>query len=528
MKKLKENLLVSVTTLVASFVLTLVSPIATLAAGPAPVNLGTAGNFAILSKAGITDVPASVITGNIGTYPISGAAIGVTCPEVTGTIYSRNAAGPLPCRVIDATLLNTAVNNMGTAYTDAATRTPGTGATNLNVGAGTLSGQNFVPGTYTWDTPGNVTITGDITLTGSATDVWIFQISGTLNLANGIHVNLVGALPSNVFWQVAGATTLGTTSIFNGNILDKTMIALQTGAVLYGRALAQTQVTLDHSTVSAPSGSPVPTPTLGSISGMKYNDINGNGHKNSGEGGLSGWTIYLDTNKNGVLDIGEPSTVTDVNGNYSFSNLGPGTYKLAEVMQAGWKQTDHPDSVNIHSGSNSVHNDFGNHAQPPKPIKVGPINVVNQEDIGTCNNVWALDSFNKFYTINANAVVGVYNVNVEYKDGKFITLVGKSPGACESGADNGKTVAAGVRGTMKQTYNGTVTGTLSGNSCTPAICVDTASILNTLFNPGWAWTILSDGGHWTWSNTYKAGHNGTWYDTSVNWPLNDTGDITGH
>jgi hypothetical protein len=248
LKIFKRDLVVSIIVLIALFVLGLTRPVAALAAGPAPVNLRTAGNFAILSQSGITDIPSSAITGNIGTYPISGAAIGVTCPEVTGTIYSRNAAGPLPCRVINASLLNTAVNNMGTAYTDAATRTPGTGA-NLNVGSGTLSGQNFVPGTYTWGTP--VNITGDITLTGTPTDVWIFQIAGTLNLANGIHVNLAGAVPSNIFWQVADVTTLGTTSIFNGNILDKTLIALQTGATLNGRALAQTAVTLDHSTVTA-------------------------------------------------------------------------------------------------------------------------------------------------------------------------------------------------------------------------------------------------------------------------------------
>lgn len=441
---------------------------------------------------------------------------------MTGTIYSRNAAGPLPCRVTDAAMLNTAVNNMGTAYTDAAGRTPGTGSTNLNVGGGTLTGLNFVPGTYTWNTPGNVTITGDITLTGTATDVWIFQISGTLNLANGIHIILDGALPSNIYWQVAGVTTLGTTSVFNGNILDKTMIALQTGATLNGRALAQTQVTLDHSVITAPGGSTLPTPIFGSISGMKYNDLNGNGHKNSGEGGLSGWTINL-------MKAGSPvvlaSTVTDGSGNYTFSNLGSANYKVSEVMQAGWKQTDHPDSVNIHSGFNSMHNDFGNHTQP---IKVGPINVTGAEDIGTCNNVWALDSFNKFYTISANSVAGTYNVNVVYKNGTFVTQAGRSPGACEKVANNSHTIAAGITGTMKQEYDGTVTGTLSGNSCTPAICVDTASIVSTLFNPGWAWTILSDGGHWTWSNTYKAEHHGTWHDTSVNWPLNDTGDITGH
>lgn len=207
-------------------VFALTSPITALAAGPALVNLGTAGNFAILSKAGITDIPSSIITGNIGTYPISGSAIGVTCPEVTGIIYSRDAAGPLPCRVINSSLLNTAVNNMGTAYTNAAGRAPGVGP-NLNLGSGTLSGLILAPGTYTWNTPGNVTVTGDITLIGTATDVWIFQISGTLNISSGKKIILGGsAQASNIFWQVAGATTLGTYSTFNGNILDQTMIAL--------------------------------------------------------------------------------------------------------------------------------------------------------------------------------------------------------------------------------------------------------------------------------------------------------------
>jgi len=153
--------------------------------------------------------------------------------------------------------------------------------------------------------------------------------------------------------------------------------------------------------------------------------------------------------------------------------------------------------------------------------------VTGAADIGTCNNVWALDSFNKFYTITANSGLGTYNVNVEYRNGTFVTQSGSSPGACESGTDNGNQVTAGITGTMKQSYNGTVTGTLSGTSCTPATCTDTTSILNTVFNPGWAWTILADGGHWTWSNPYKAGVYGTWYDTSVNWPFDDTGDIIG-
>jgi hypothetical protein len=240
-----------------TFALAMLFAMTASAAGPAPVDLGLSGNFAILSKAGITDVPLSDITGNIGTSPISGTAIGVTCAEVTGTIFSVDAAGPLPCRITDAALLTTAVKDMQTAYTNAAGRPHGVGATNLNVGRGTLNGQTFSPGTYTWTS--NVVITGNITLAGGANDVWIFQIAGTLNIASGTEVILSGALAENVFWQVSGATTLGTNSTFNGTILDKTNIAMQTGAVLNGRALAQTAVTLDHNTVTV-SGAGDATP----------------------------------------------------------------------------------------------------------------------------------------------------------------------------------------------------------------------------------------------------------------------------
>ncbi len=164
------------------------------------------------------------------------------------------------------------------------------------------------------------------------------------------------------------------------------------------------------------------------------------------------------------------------------------------------------------------------------PIVVGPIAVTGQDDVGTCNNTWAEDSFNKTYTIT-NVSGNTYSVHVVYTNGTFVTNAGYSPGACEvtggNGPGNGNTVGAGITGTFTQVYDGTVTGTLSGNSCTPAICVDTTSILNTVFNTGWTWTILSDGGHWTWINTYQAGPQCTWFDTQVNWPHNDTGDITG-
>jgi hypothetical protein len=226
---------------------------ATLAQGPSPILLGTSGNFAILTKTGITDVTPSAITGHIGSSPITGAAIGVTCVEmaVGSNIYSVDAAGPLPCSITDPVMLTTAVSDMETAYTTAAGRTQGVGPY-LNVGAGTLTNQTLAPGTYTWGT--NVTIPTDLTLTGGPNDVYLFQISGTLDISSARQVLLPnGALPKNIFWQVSGAVTLNSTSHFAGVILGQTKIDLITGATIDGRLLAQTAVNLDQNTIVQPA-----------------------------------------------------------------------------------------------------------------------------------------------------------------------------------------------------------------------------------------------------------------------------------
>ncbi|MDO9325335.1 MAG: ice-binding family protein, partial [Methanoregula sp.] len=203
-----------------------------------------------------TDVPTSVITGNVGTSPITGASItGLGCSEVTGTIYTVDDTGPA-CRVVDATLLTAAVSDMEAAYTDAAGRIP---TDYLNIGpGGDLAGLTLGPGVYTFTT--GVTISNDVTLSGNSNDVWIFQIPGTLDISSGKQVILSGgAQRANIYWVVADATTLGTTSVFEGNILSKTNIAVQTGATLNGRALAQTEVTLDQNTIrtSVPAPAPV-------------------------------------------------------------------------------------------------------------------------------------------------------------------------------------------------------------------------------------------------------------------------------
>lgn len=212
------------------------------------VNLGVAGDFVILSKSGITDVYKSSVTGDIGTSPITGAAIKISCPEVAGTIYTVDAAGPLPCRITNASRLTTAVLNMQTAYTDAAGRS---NAKYLNIGAGNIGGKTLHAGLYKFTTA--VIIPTDITISGSATDVWIFQVAGTLKMSSSVIVTLAGgALAKNIFWQTSGAVTLGTTSHFEGIILSQTAINMQTGATINGRMLAQTAVTLQMNTVTKP------------------------------------------------------------------------------------------------------------------------------------------------------------------------------------------------------------------------------------------------------------------------------------
>ena len=217
--------------------------------GPMPVSLGTAKTFAILSQSGITDVYRSAVVGDVGTSPITGAALLLTCGEVSGNIYTVDAAGPLPCAVTDATFLTSAVGDMGFAYDDAAGRLS---PDFTELGAGEIGGLTLAPGLYKWAT--GLLITTDVTLSGGPNDVWIFQVAGTLNQANSTRVTLAGgALAKNIFWQVAGAVTLGTNAHFEGVVLGKTMIAVNTGTSVNGRLFAQTAVTLQMNAITEPA-----------------------------------------------------------------------------------------------------------------------------------------------------------------------------------------------------------------------------------------------------------------------------------
>jgi len=217
------------------------------------VNLGTAAPFAILSGTPlISDTPTSVITGNVGLYPGPGSAIGLLCSQVTGTIYARDATGNI-CFTVNAPLLLTAKNDLTTAYTDAANRTP------VTIVPDELGDTTLTPGVYaSTSTALQISNIGPLVLDaqGDPSAVFIFEVSKEapgLTVGPGSVVQLTGqAQACNVFWRVDTAT-IDTTAVFKGNILALNSITVANGANIEGSLLARDgQVTLINDTITVP------------------------------------------------------------------------------------------------------------------------------------------------------------------------------------------------------------------------------------------------------------------------------------
>ena len=211
----------------------------------APVNLRSAGAFVLLSKGGIAVVPTAAIKGDLGVSPaaatyITGCSLTadpsnvfLTSAQVTGKVYAADYALPTPPK------LTLAIGDMELATLDAASRAPDF----VELGAGDLTGRKLVPGVYRWSSA--VILPTSVTLAGSASDVWIFQIAQTLSMSDATRIVLTGgALARNVFWQVSGSVDLGTTAHLEGNLLSESSITLGVGASLTGRLLAQTSISI--------------------------------------------------------------------------------------------------------------------------------------------------------------------------------------------------------------------------------------------------------------------------------------------
>lgn len=222
---------------------TLTANFAAMLSGPDGVNLGSAGDFAILGGAGVTNTGVStLITGNVGAFPTA-TINGLLSGNVNGILYTT--ADPI---------VGTAKTDLTTAYNDAQGRS--TDAISL---PGQLGGLTLAPGLYVNSTSSGISGTGSnaiLTLDagGNANAVWIFKMGSTLITDAGTRIVLAGgAQAKNIYWSVGSSATLGTSSVFYGNILADQSITLTTGAKLYGRALTRIgSVTLDTNTVTKP------------------------------------------------------------------------------------------------------------------------------------------------------------------------------------------------------------------------------------------------------------------------------------
>src|SRR2546425_2575821 len=207
-------------------------------AGQAPVALGAASTFAVLAGSTVTSTGATTVNGDLGLSPGT-AVTGFPPGTVNGTIHAGDPAAA------QAQLALT------TAYNDAAGRTVG-----AILVAGNLGGRTLTPGLYTSTSSLEIS-SGDLTLDaqGDANAVFIFQMASTLTTTSARQVILSGgAKAANVFWQVGSSATLGTGSVFKGNILALASITVTTGAAVEGRLLARTAaVTLDSNVIAIPT-----------------------------------------------------------------------------------------------------------------------------------------------------------------------------------------------------------------------------------------------------------------------------------
>jgi len=333
------------------------------------VGLGAADNFAILAGSAITNVGTTTVVGNVGLDPLGGTFItGLTCADMTGTIYDNDAGytggggGSTACLSTNPGLLITAKSNLVTAYDNVAGQTP---ATAIGV---ELGGTTKTPGIYS---SGTFTITGTLTLDAqnNPNAVFIFQAASTLTAADDSVITLInGAQAANVFWQVGVSATLGTNSVFKGNILALTSITLNHGANVEGRLLARNgAVTLDTNIVTKAAN-------LATLRVVKQ-------VVNTGGGSATSSLFNLHVKLAGTEVFGSPQFGTTTPG--TLYTLPAGTYTVSEDAHASYTPVFSDDcaaggSVVLSASSSKLCTVTNNYIPPaPATSTITVIKVVN-------------------------------------------------------------------------------------------------------------------------------------------------------
>ncbi|HWF49360.1 MAG TPA: ice-binding family protein [Solirubrobacteraceae bacterium] len=282
-------------------------------AAQAPVGLGVADGFAVLAGSAVTNTGPSTINGDLGVSP--GTAVsGIPPATLNGTLHAADAVA------------GQAQSDLTVAYNDAAGRTPP-----LSV-SGDLGGLTLTSGVY--KSGSSLGLTGTLTLDaqGNPNAVFVFQAGSALTTASGSHVALInGADACNVYWQIGSSATLGTSSVFTGNLMALTSISMNANVDVHGRALARNgavtliddKITPAHCATAGTGtgtgttgGTPGTTGTTGTPGAGPTNGSTGAPGSNGGAGSGNGTAIFTTAPRPVAVDVGRFGTTRCVHGTF--------------------------------------------------------------------------------------------------------------------------------------------------------------------------------------------------------------------